>query len=1013
MVLQDASTNHPRDASTTTTTTTTTIVEDSRPPSTLDTDWSAYYDEEGRIYYYNSTTEESVWEPPPEGFHPPDNDDDDTGTMEEDHQLQKNNTNDTMVDVGATQEEEDVEMNTAFTIPSTTTIHDAQQLETPPGQSQSDDNINSINNNNNSTKIESMKTTPWIAYLDDEGREYYYHSETGETQWDAPEFYRRAEDEKDDDVTEEQNKNVVESSDHPTLAVTMDNGDSTTPEAPMDSMPENVNDTENIDAIPTIDPAVQRLLDAETAIYSPDSVLEPTCMVHVAEMVKADGGNASRAISALIDHYYGQTAVCGLLTRWYLDLSQHHHHPQQPQQLPSRPQQQLQLPSKLPTNRSLDIHTTMSNHNHHADHIRNVIQNVIHKISKEKYTKEAGDSILDLSRSDVSFLEDMMESSRWRTLLIDLSASYKDSAVLLYCLRSISKRGHHREIAQRINISDHFTVFNAMLLSELSVIGQQAISASSDIVAATTFPDLIQDVIKACTATSYTYLYSIQMLRTLIQMSNAELAEILISESSTSNNDTEIDSSSPLRFRRAILKWEAVLQLLEGSMVDPSNAKQMSGSSTTTSPLLRRRQLEVALTISDLHQRQRRAKRKRTTKSDNDDDIDDVDTTPTSENNHQDRLETAVAMLLKRYSMGIQIDDSVLDKLLPSGLDVDTCGVGNLLIQYPVAVQALLGHLYKPGPTRITSPSTKNKCARLIALSMFAAETSVKTENNYVAKAAATNNSNDDGVENTGNEQQAKNEITVTQQIVQGSLYCEQMESMISFLVTTNDSDLTESRRQKSLLTVGEKLCVLALSITPIGLGVAMWAREFTQGKEYAASASYPTLSHSILSLGRLVALRHPFARADVLHVGLAFIRHSNSEVSYQKVNSIKECALRLLIFLLIEGDIVPVFSALTQRVQQVGSSELDASLIRYFVAGILDVVQSPVSPIFMRMFGLFLMSSNVIDAVRSTYFAESNRKKLLALVNTFYSMNTSTAQNDSSKEEMRSLVSTLISTYR
>jgi hypothetical protein len=473
----------------------------------------------------------------------------------------------------------------------------------------------------------------------------------------------------------------------------------------------------------------------------------------------------------------------------------------------------------------------------------------------------------------------------------------------------------------------------------------------------------------------------------------------------------EIENSSQIRLRRAIYKWEALLELLEGSMVDPSNGKLISGSSTA-SPLLRRRQLEVALTISDLHQRQRWAKRKRAMEAEYEGDVDDDNQTGPDQN--QDRLENAVAMLLKRHSMGIQIDDSVLDKLLPSGLDVDTCGVGELLIKYPIAVQALLGHLYKPGPTRITSPSTKNKCARLIALSMFAAEKSEQMEVNLAAeqsgKNAATDVNDDD--DNTGDEVQTKNEVTVTQQIVQGSVYCEQLETMISFLVTTKDSDLT-SRRQKGCLTVGEKLCLLALSITPIGLGVAMWAREFTQGKEYATAASYPTLSQSILSLVRLVALRHPFARPDALHVGLALIRHTNSEVSYQKVNSIKECALRLLIFLMIEGDIVPVLSALTQRVQQVGNSELDASLIRYFVGGVLDVVQSPVSPIFMRMFGLFLMSSNVMDAVRSSYFAESNRKKLLALVNAFYSSNPSRSQKDSAQEDVRSLVSALISTYR
>ena len=837
-------------------------------------DWSAYYDDEGRIYYYNRHTEESVWEPPPEGFHPPPENDDEIV----DAPPLQDNQNDTP--------NENAEANAVPTSNEADTKHPSDDPKVPVEPNVDDDHPNDDT---------TATATPWIAYQDDEGREYYYNSETGETQWDEPESYRRAEEDHDnnddDDVppdADETNHDRVNGpqdsmDDHQKSTGHADDG--TTNKETMDfDIDETAND---VSMEVEVDPAVQRLKDAEAVIYSPDSILEPKCMEHVSELVQADGGNASRAISALIDHYYGQTAVCGLLTRWYLDLGKHNAPP--PLQRPTTKDSQLPSSDRMDTNAA-------------ANHIRQVIQNVITKVAKEKYTKEAGDSILDLSKSEVTFLEEMMDSSRWRQLLIDLSASHKDSAVLLYCLRAISKRGHHREIAQRINISDHFTVFNAMLLSELSVIGQQAISAVSDLVAATTFQELVPDIIKACTATSYTYLYSIQMLRTLIQMSKADFA-------SFGNNS----GSSPLRFQRAILKWEAVLQLLECSMMDSSNIKLLSGSSTS-SPLLRRRQLEVTLTISDLHQRQRSAKRKRLAHHN-----DSSEAQPIPEcDRRQDRLDVALSMLLKRHSMGIQIDDSVLDKLLPLGLDVDTGGVGKLLIQYPMALQALLMHLYKPGPTRITSPSTKNKCARLIALSMFAAEDSVRNKND-----ATNNHFIVDGDNNAGVEEPARNEVTVTQQIVQGSLYCEQLETMISFLVATKDSDLTESRRQKSLLTVGEKLCLLALSLTPVGLGVVMWAREFTHGKEYAASASYPTLSDSILSLVRIVALRHPFARSDALHVGLAFLRHTNSEVSYQKVNSIKECALRLLIFLIVEGDIVPVLSALTERVQQIGTSEL------------------------------------------------------------------------------------------
>jgi TH1 protein/WW domain len=978
----------------------TTTVEMTVPPTGTTTntttttfDWTAYYDEEGRIYYYNSVTDESAWEPPTEGFNPPEGDDDNNVETRNDEMVSDEPLNDDKI--------KDTELENDVTA---TTVSLVKKDEHDNGANQA-------------LVEQANEETPWVAYEDDEGREYYYNTETGESQWDAPDSFRRITDDNNDTVVETTNnvadgaqlnadiKNNSETSD---LLVGHDRIDNSTihhvdlikdnlKDASMIADDDDDGDDDDDDiVVDTLDPAVQRLKDAEEAIQSPDSILEPQCMEYVSEIVKADDGNATRAISALIDHYHGQTAICGLLTRWYLDLTK------------ANQQQQPQTSAGPMNNTSIDrttgiIKSLADNFNdHNADFIRDVIQNVIYKVAKEKYTKESGDNILNLSKSEVTFLEDMMDSTRWRKLLIDLSASHKDSAVLLYCLRAISKRGHHREIAQRINPSEHFTVFNAMLLSELTVVGCQAISAQSDIITATTFNDLVQDILKACTATSYTYLYSVQMLRRLIQMSKSQLSD---QTDSNHHHDDDSDIDTPqVRFRRAILKWEALLELLEGSLIDPSNPVLQSESGS--SPLLRRRQLDVALTISDLHQRQRKQKRQRMLTTNGTDD--NVEVVQESSIN-QDRLDSALATLLKRHSMGIQIDDSVLNKLLPSGLDVDTYGVGELLIQYPIAVRALLGHLYKPGPTRITSQSTKTKCARLIALSMLAAENSVQT-NKKVGKNQTNGSVSTSDIDGDG---QGLNELTVTQQIVQGSLYCEQLETMISFLVTTNDTDIAESRKKKSLLTVGEKLCSLALSITPVGLGVAIWAREFTQGKEYAMSASYPTLSLSILSLVRLVAIKHPFARSDTLHVALAFLRHTNSDVSYQKVNSIKECGLRLLMFLMVQGDIVPVLSSLTQRVQQVGSSELDASLIRYFVGGVLDVVRPPVSPMFMRMFGLFLMTPNVIDAVRSAYFAQSNRNRLLTLVNEYYATNNVRTRDESIRDkETLSIVSTLLSTY-
>ena len=99
------------------------------------------------------------------------------------------------------------------------------------------------------------------------------------------------------------------------------------------------------------------------------------------------------------------------------------------------------------------------------------------RFAMEHFTKTSGDNILNLSKAEATFLEEMIGSSTWRRLLIDLSARHTDSALLTYCLKAISKGGHHREIAKRIDQSDYFGVFNSMLTSEVEQIGM--ISAST------------------------------------------------------------------------------------------------------------------------------------------------------------------------------------------------------------------------------------------------------------------------------------------------------------------------------------------------------------------------------------------------------------------------------------------------------------------------------------------------------------------------------------------------------
>jgi hypothetical protein len=850
-------------------------------------EWSAFYDEaQGRLFYYNSTTDESAWDPPADGkFNPP-------PPFEE------------SVGGGG-------EASSKIEPPVDTTIID---------DFSADNNIEDPRERASHGHGGYASAGAWVVYQD-EGRDYYYNTETGETQWDepdgyvvpAPSVYQIGAETLNN--TQKSGEEIGEMSDN-NAGPSASQGRIESINADEDGADEvGISNTPSDHAVPyeseeEIDPAAKRVQDAEAALHLTDSILEPSCIKNVAEVVTSEGGNPQKAISALIDNYQGQTAVCGLLAKWLADL----------RTASSSSASSSEVPSQTAT-----------------DQVREVAQDVINRVAKERFSKETGDQILDLSKSEAAFLEDMMDSPRWRRLLIDLSASHKDSAVLVYCLRAISKRGHHREIAKRVNQSDHFAVFSAMLQSELTIIGSVAVSSGGDATSSIGLDELVSDLRRVCSSTSYTYLYSIEVLRAL------EAKATRLVENSNSN-----------RFRRAIRKWQAVGQNLESAMIDPTEAASIAGSS----PLFRKRRLDVALTVSELHQRQRRRQKPQ---SDRDGRMD-----CTNGNIPRKNIETALLKFLTRYSVGVQLDNAAVDPLLPTGVDWNgTDELGKLLIDHPLSVRAFLSHLYRPGSARVTSPVLRNKCARLVAFAVLAAEKAARDEVGH-RDVSGTNVASD--------------EVALTRMIVQGSQLCEQLEIVGSFLILVDGESAGPSA------SPGEMLCSLALMCAPVGQGVLLWAREFTHGHEFTSSASFATLAVSILSLVRVICIRCPFTRRYALEVALAlaFHRHVNPDISYQTVNSIKEQSLRLLIILLTKGEVAPVLGRVTRCLQEKNTSVMDASLVRYFVGGILECVRPPVSRAFIESFGALLKAPKCIDAVRSNYFHVAHREALRKLLESF-----------------------------
>jgi hypothetical protein len=157
--------------------------------------------------------------------------------------------------------------------------------------------------------------------------------------------------------------------------------------------------------------------------------------------------------------------------------------------------------------------------------------------------------------------------------------------------------------------------------------------------------------------------------------------------------------------------------------------------------------------------------------------------------------------------------------------------------------------------------------------------------------------------------------------------------------------------------------------------------------------------------------LQHPFIGDDALEVAMGFLGHSNSEISYQKMNEIKEQSLRLLLFFAVRGGAPKVLGRVAKLLKQSANSCLDASLVRYFIAGLLEVAQAPYSIPFIRSLGALLKSSGCVEAVRTSYFDDENKRRLDTVMKYFVEL--LDGKKDSSlTPEDTSLVKSVLSIY-
>ena len=653
------------------------------------------------------------------------------------------------------------------------------------------------------------------------------------------------------------------------------------------------------------------------------------CLDNVAELIDQLGGNVGgpKAMQALISSNHGLTAVCGLLGLWIAELRT------------TLAISTGESPSKMkPSTKNIGgsgaaASAVGGGGGSPQDQVRSIAEDIVSRFAREHFSVAKGDNILNLSKSEAAFLEQMIENQRWRRLLIDLSATYKDSALLTYCLKSISKRGHHREIAKRINQSDYFGVFNAMLTSELEYLGMVGIPKKGgdgadgegfDDETPESFDGVISDLRRTCTSTSYTYYYTREVLRVLTARAKAAAGAK--------------DGAEAASINKAMRRWSRLSEELETAMVLPDES---TSAGTSTNAIIRKRRLDIALTTSELHQRQRRRV------------APDSSVVAPKKSVMRDNLDSAVEKLIRKYSMGVVIDNETAEALLRASYGSEKQIIGDILNAHPVSLAALLAYLFKPGRLRVRSLEMRHKCAKLIALASYSASVALSKCGKGVGEASVKDNVDE-----------------FTKILLRGSQLCEQIETMVSFIVV-DEVDFKEGA------SVGRELSSLCIKNPAVAQGALLWSIERGSSLEFVDSAAYPTLAPSILSLARIISIHHPLSRPEVQKIALIFLKHSPPELSFQKAQGLKEQALRLLLWLCTQGESVRVFTAVT-------SAGFDSALLRYFMGAILQIVRPAFSLPLVRALGSLLSSKPCVDALRSSHFDASGKALLAKLLGNF-----------------------------
>lgn len=326
-------------------------------------DWTSYQDDEGRTYYYNSVTEESSWDTPP-GFEDADN------TAEQDAELLQTPDDD---------DDDGITKSPALDGDDDGISQSPAALEDQRGED--DDDLG------DGEEIGEG----WIAYKDDEGRTYYYNSVSEETQWERPDIQTNISKPNDNAKRDDEGDYIMDAS--PTASDREDEAEAET------ETKETADDNTTTAQEEKDDPVTK----AENFLKEPDAILESQVFDHISTLVTEMGPQAGgKVMYSLMNGYQGETAICGLMGLWLAELKA----------------SSASFGKSTAASAAGEEENQKKRFDQGADAARDVVEQVVNRLAKEKFTKDGGDDIMKLSKSEVAFLDAMIDSERWRNLLV-------------------------------------------------------------------------------------------------------------------------------------------------------------------------------------------------------------------------------------------------------------------------------------------------------------------------------------------------------------------------------------------------------------------------------------------------------------------------------------------------------------------------------------------------------------------------------------------------------------------